>query len=149
MSRRGSLILLLLLCAALTACDSIQSFYIRNVTDEPYFVRVTVNRTGTIYVHQVDPRSAGYASQGVVPGPGDEGDVFSVELLDATCDPIGEWGMPSSGGYLEISAAPRFIRGFEAALAAAEASDGPKPTGSPANSLPHATIMECGATDTL
>jgi hypothetical protein len=141
--------LLCLLSSVLAGCDSIQAFYVRNVTDEPYFVRVTVNRTGAVYVHQVDPRSAGFASQGVVPGPGDEGDGFSVELLDASCDRIDEWGMPSSGGYLEISENPRFNRGFEAAHSAVDASDGLNPSSSPANGLQHPTVLECGATDTL
>jgi hypothetical protein len=142
---------LLLIATLCVACDSITAFYIQNDTNDLHYVRVTVNRTGGVYVHQVDPRTAGYAVNSVDPGPPDEGDFFTVELLDATCTLIDAWGMPSTGGYLEISATPEFIRGFEAAYSAVdEASDGVEPSGSRvSDGVRHPTVMECGATTIL
>ena len=105
-SRAISLMLAALFC---TSCHGWFAFSVRNDTDELHYVRVTANRTGQIYVHQVDPRTSGAASFGPIdPGP-PEGDVYTVELLDATCSPLAEWGMPSTGGYLKISGTPEFF----------------------------------------
>ena len=141
-ARPGPAFLLLLVLLVCTACDSVIAFYIQNETDQPHYVRVTVNRTGGIYVHQVDPRASGYATQGVVPGPGDEGDVYTVELLDAECNPIREWSMPSTGGYLEIADESEFVPG-------AYYEDRPSPDPTDDSGLQHVTVLECGATDTL
>jgi hypothetical protein len=142
MARSGPALALLLTLLVSTACDSVIAFYIRNETDQPHYVRVTVNRTRGVYVHQVDPRASGYASRGVVPGPGDEGDVYTVELLDADCNPIHEWSMPSTGGYLEIADEPEFVPG-------AYFEDPPSPDATDDIGLQHVTVMDCGATDTL
>ena len=141
------LLLLVLVIPALAACDSYFELYVQNETDELHYVRVTVNRTGGVYVHQVEPRASSYASQFVAPGP-PEDDVYTVELLDAACIPIAEWGMPTTGGYLEVSAAPEFVPGpfFE---------DPPYPYGTgdigsqQPDDLKHVTVLACGVTDTL
>jgi hypothetical protein len=138
------LVLTLLLC---TACDSFFELYIQNETDELHYVRVTVNRNGYVYVHRVEPRTSGFAGQFVAPGP-PEDDVYTIELLDAACIPIAEWGMPSTGGYLEVSAAPEFVPG--------PLEDPPSPSGTgdvgasqPPHGFEHVTVLACGAVDTL
>jgi hypothetical protein len=141
-----SLVLTALLCVA---CDSTINFYIQNETDELHYVRVTVNSSGRVYVHHVEPRTSGYAVRSVVPGLGDQGDVYTVELLDAACDPIAEWGMPSTGGLLRISGAPEFLPNY-----LPEHPPGPDGSGEiGASALPdvlrHVTVLRCGATDTL
>lgn len=140
--RQFVLVLTLLLC---TACDHYFELYIQNETNELHYVRVTVNRTGGVYVHHVEPRTSGYASQFVMPGlPQD--DVYTVELLDAACNPIAEWGMPSTGGFLRVSGAPEFLPWFPAEDPASPGDIGP--SGLP-DVLRHVTVMRCGATDTL
>jgi hypothetical protein len=148
-ARSGAALYLVLTVLLCVACDSTIAFFIQNETDELHYVRVTVNRTGRVYVHHVEPRTSGFATRGVVPGPGDQGDVYTVELLDAACNPIAEWGMPSTGGYLKVSGAPEFLPGYYA-------EDPPSPDGTgeigasePPDGLRHVTVLRCGATDTL
>lgn len=141
-----SLVLPALFCAA---CDSGIAFYIHNETDELHYVRVTVNRTGRVHVHEVEPRTSGYASRNFVSGPGDEGDVYTVELLDAGRTPIAEWGMPSTGGYLEVSEAPEFVPGYYVEDPPSPDGTGDIGTSQPPDVLRHVTVLTCGATDTL
>jgi hypothetical protein len=148
MTRIGPALVLLLTLLICSACDSAIAFYISNKTDQLHYVRVTVNRTGGVYVHQVDPGASGYAVQGVDPGPGDDGDVYSVELLDAECNPIREWSMPSTGGYLEIADPPEFVPGYFETPPGSDSAGGVDPSLAPGG-LQHPTVLECGATDTL
>jgi hypothetical protein len=142
-----SLILVAVFC---TSCHGWYTFDIQNDTDELYYVRVTVNRTGAVYVHQVDPRASGTAAYGIPPTAPDEGEPFTVELLDADCNPVAEWEMPEIGGYLEISGAPEFVPGgWIPVESASTEGTGDAVASLPADELQHETVLACGATDTF
>ena len=148
-ARSGAALCLMLAAVFCTSCHAWFSFYIRNETNELHYVRVTVNRDGGVYVHQVDPRTSGYATSGHPAVPWNEGDAFAytVELLDEACNPIAEWGMPSTGGYLEISEVPEFLPGE---LPPASPQDtGESGASESPDRLEHMTVLACGATDTV
>jgi hypothetical protein len=139
----------MLVAVLCTSCHGWYSFYIQNDTDELHYVRVTVNRTGAVYVHQVDPRASGPAAYGIPPASPDEGEPFTVELLDADCNPVAEWAMPEIGGYLEISAAPKFVPGGFPADSASTQDTGDVGASPSADDLQHETVLACGATHTF
>jgi hypothetical protein len=135
---------MLLIALICIACDSFMAFYIQNETDDLHYVRVTVQRTGGVYVHRVEPGASGYAAQGLT-GAGDDDDHFTVELLDRECNPIDEWGMPFSGGLLRIDEEPHFVPGY---YSEPVDSTGPSDGGSGAANT-HVSVIECGATETI
>jgi hypothetical protein len=147
--RPGAVLFLALTMLLCTSCHAWFSFYIQNETDERHYVRVTVHRNGAVYVHEVDPRTSGYAGGHGPAVPWNEGDAYAytVELLDEGCSPLAEWGMPSTGGYLEISEAPEFLPGE---LPPASPQDtGESGASESPDSFEHMTVLACGANDTL
>ena len=144
-SRSGLALVALLVALICVACDGYQKFYIQNDTDNLHYVRVTVHRTDDVYVHRVEPRATGYAARGVTSPSDDADDAMTVELLDAECNPIDEWGMPLSGGFLRIDEEPDFVRGYYSEpVSSLEPSAGASAVGNT-----HLTVFECGATDTI
>ena len=146
-ARRGLLLALLFVAILVTACDSAIAFYIRNDSPDGYFVRVMTDR-GFIYVHQVEPNEAGYATRGVDPGP--PGPDYTLELLDSGCNVLDTWQMPSDGGHLEIreDGLAEFTSGyyFDETPSGGSSSAGPVVSESPTDEQ-FPTVLECGATD--